>query len=104
MLSAAQELQERKKIKKKGRKQKKKKAEGEAEAEPEPDAEAGRAEASEPEAAEQGESSDDAALQQPVSAQASAEDVGLDTKPMAVAPEVPEGMPESDAAGECCIL
>lgn len=67
-------MQERKKIKKKERK-KKKKPEGEAD----PELDAARAETSEAEPGEHGESSDEAALQAP-SPQASAEDVGQDVK------------------------
>ncbi len=65
-------MQERKKIKKKERKKKKK---PESEAEADGDVDIVRAETSETEPREHGESSDEAALQAP-SPQASAEDVG----------------------------
>ncbi len=71
-----QEMQERKKIKKKERKKKKK---PESEADPDPELDAVRADTSEAEPGEPGESSDEAALQAP-SPQPSAEHVGLDAQ------------------------
>ena len=69
-----QEMQERKKIKKKERK-KKKKPESEADPDPDPELDAVRADTSEAEAGEPGESSDEAAAQA-ASPKGSAEHVG----------------------------
>ncbi|KAL0018494.1 hypothetical protein WJX79_003679 [Trebouxia sp. C0005] len=73
---AAKEMQERKKIKKKERK-KKKKPESEADPDPDPELDAVRADTSEAEAGEAGESSDEAAAHA-ASPQGSAEHVGPD--------------------------